>query len=336
MKAYRIGQFMGAAGLVLAEEETPRPGHGQILVRLRAMSLNYRDSLIIKGQFGPLVPANIIPLSDGAGEVEAVGEGVTRFAVGDRVMPIFNPHWLAGKRPVDRPSLGLGGECDGTLAEYIVVDEIHAVTIPDHLSFEEAATLPCAAVTAWSALVQQESPLPGETVLTQGTGGVSIFALQFARLFGARVIATSSSDDKIARLSELGAHETINYRTTPDWDVAVKELTGGRGADAIVEVGGAGTLARSFRASHGNSRIAIVGMVAGSSGGEGFDFMSWIASTYRTSVGSRDDFERMNRAVAFHRLKPVIDRVFGFHEVSEAFAYFDAKTFFGKVVISLG
>jgi len=335
VKAYRIDTFTGAAGLKLVEEETPTPGRGQILVKLYAASLNFRDSMIVQGFFGPYVRAGIIPLSDGAGEVVAVGEDATRFAVGDRVMPIFNPHWIGGKRPIDVSPMGLGGEFDGTLAQYILVDDICAVRIPDHLSYEEAATLPCAGVTAWSALVQETPPLPGETVVTQGTGGVSIFALQFAKLFGARVIATSSSDAKLARLRDLGADETINYRDTPAWDARVKELTGGLGADLIVEVGGAGTLPTSFRAAHANTRIAIVGMVAGASGGEGFDFMSWIASTYRTGVGSRGDFEDMNRAIAWHRVKPVVDRVFGFDEVAAAFEYFDGKSYFGKVVIRI-
>ncbi len=335
MVAYRIAEFAGAVGLKRAEEDQPKPGRGQILVRLHAASLNFRDSMIIKGFFGPYVPQGIIPLSDGAGEVVETGEGVSRFRVGDRVMPIFNPHWIGGKRPIDSSPMGLGGEVDGVLAEYIVVDDIRAVRIPDHLSYVEASTLPCAALTAWSALVQEEAPLPGETVVTQGTGGVSIFALQFAKLFGARVIATSSSDEKLARLVAMGADETINYKETPDWDLRVKELTGGLGADLIVEVGGAGTLPKSFRSSHANTRIAIVGMVSGASGGEGFDFMSWIASTYRTGVGSRADFENMNRAIAYHQVRPVVDRVFGFDEVAEAFEYFDAKNYFGKVVISI-
>lgn len=335
MLAYRIKAFTGASGLELREENRPTPGRGQLLVRLRAASLNYRDSLIVSGFFGPYVPEGIVPLSDGAGEVVEVGEDTRRFAVGDRVMPIFNPHWIAGKRPIDSSPMGLGGEVDGALAQYILVDDDRAVRIPDHLSYEEAATLPCAALTAWSALIQEEAPLPGETVVTLGTGGVSIFALQFAKLFGARVISTSSSDAKLERLRALGADETINYSTTPAWEDRVKELTGGVGADLIVEVGGAGTLPRSFRSAHANTRIAIVGMVAGASGGEGFDFMSWIASTYRTGVGSRADFEAMNRAISYHRLNPVIDWVFGFDEVEAAFAYFDAKSYFGKVVIRI-
>lgn len=334
MRAYRIGKFSGAEGLVLGEEEAPRPGRGQILIRIRAASLNFRDSKIIEGLFGPAVPAGIIPLSDGAGEVAEVGEGVTRFKVGDRVMPIFNPHWLGGKRPIDASPMGLGGEVDGTLADYIVVDQQQAVMMPEHLSFEEAACLPCAAVTAWSAICGREPLYPGETVLTLGTGGVSIFALQFAKLFGARVIATSSSDEKCARLRALGADDTINYMAHPDWEKEVQRLTGGRGADVVVEIGGAGTLAKSFRASNPNTRISIVGMVAGASGGDGFDFMSWIATTYRTGVGSRQDFEQMNRAIAYHRMRPVVDKVFGFEDVSAAFDFFNAKRYFGKVVIT--
>jgi len=334
MKAYHIVDFTGPSGLTLRDEATPSPGALHVLVRVRASSLNFRDGMILQGAFGPAVAKGIVPLSDGAGEIVAIGDGVTRFKVGDRVMPIFNPHWIGGKRPVDVSPLGLGGETDGTLRDYIVVNEAALVAIPNHLSFEEAASLPCAAVTAWSALVGQQPLYPGEVVVTQGTGGVSIFALQFAKLFGARVISTTSSDEKAERLRALGADATINYRTTPEWDKVVMELTDGRGADLIVEVGGAGTLARSFRSANANSRIAIVGLLAGSAGGEGFDFMSWLASTYRTGTGSRQDFEQMNKAIAFHRLRPVLDRTFLFAEAPAAFEYFNAQKHFGKVIIS--
>jgi NADPH:quinone reductase-like Zn-dependent oxidoreductase len=222
---------------------------------------------------------------------------------------------------------------DGTLREYIVVNEEVATAIPDHLSFEEAASLPCAAVTAWCALVGHAPLYPGEIVLTQGTGGVSIFALQFAKLFGARVISTTSSDEKRERLKALGADETIDYKATPDWDKEVMRLTDGKGADLIVEVGGAGTLGRSFRCANANTRIAIVGLLAGASGGEGFDFMSWLATTYRTGTGSRQDFEQMNKAIGFNKLRPVLDKVFSLDEAPAAFEYFQAQKHFGKVII---
>lgn len=229
--------------------------------------------------------------------------------------------------------LGLGGDTDGTLRDFIVVGEEAVTPIPDHLSFEEAAALPCAAVTAWCALVQEYPLYPGETVLTQGTGGVAIFALQLAKLFGARVISTTSSEAKAERLTKLGADAVVNYKTHPDWEKEVMALTNGMGADVIVEVGGAGTLAKSFRCAHADTRIAIVGLLAGASGGEGFDFMSWLAKTYRTGTGSRQHFEDMNRAISYHELRPVIDRIFGFDEAAEAFAYFNAQKHFGKVVI---
>jgi len=337
MKIYRLEEFKGPAGLVLKEEAIPRPGPRELLIRLRASSLNFRDGMLLSGAFGPLVQPGVVPLSDGAGEVVEVGDGVTRFKTGDRVMPIFNRHWTAGKRPTEMSKvLGLGAETDGTLRDYMVVNEEAATLIPPHLSFEEAASLPCAAVTAWCALVGQQPLYPGETVLTLGTGGVSIFALQFAKLFGARVISTTRSDAKAARLKSLGADETINYQSTPDWEIEVKRLTGGLGADLVVEVGGAGTLARSFRSVHANSRIAIVGLLAGATGGAGFDFMSWIASTYRTATGSREHFEQMNKAIAYHELRPVLDKTFPLEAAPAAFEYFASQKHVGKVIIRHG
>ena len=335
MKSYHVGEFTGTAGLVLREEAVPRAGAHEVLIRIRASSLNFRDGMLLNGAFGPLVQPGVVPLSDGAGEVAEVGAGVTRFKQGDRVMPIFNPHWIGGQRPTEMSKvLGLGAGQDGTLREYMVVNEEAAVAIPAYLSFEEAASLPCAAVTAWCALVGGGIPLyPGETVLTLGTGGVSIFALQFAKLFGARVISTTSSDAKAERLKSLGADHTINYRATPDWENEVRRLTGGLGADLVVEVGGAGTLARSFRSVNANSRIAIVGLLAGANGGEGFDFMSWIATTYRTATGSRQHFEQMTKAMAYHELHPVLDRSFALEEAPAAFAHFLAQKHVGKVII---
>jgi len=333
MRRYRIAAFTGTAGLALDSVDVPRPGPSEALVRIHASSLNFRDGMILNGAFGPMVPQGRVPLSDGAGEVTAIGQDVTRFRPGDRVMPIFNPQWIGGKRPIDHSVLGLGGAYDGTLCDYVIVKEEALVAIPAHLSFEEAASLPCAAVTAWCALVMQEPLYPGETVLTLGTGGVSVFALQLAKLFGARVISTTSSDQKAARLKQLGADETINYKAFPDWEDEVRRLTDGKGADVVVEVGGAGTLAKSFKSAHPNTRIAIVGLLAGGSGGEGFDFMSWIASTYRTATGSRQDFEQLNTAISHHKLRPVIDRVFDFEDAPAAFEYFNAQKHFGKVVI---
>ena len=333
MKAYRIEHYSGPSGLVRHDEDRPDPGPRDVLVRIRASSLNFRDLMILNSGHGMDLPQGLVPLSDGAGEVIAIGDRVTRFQVGDRVMPIFNQHWLGGERPIDASPLGLGGDGDGTLREYMTVDHEGLVAIPDHLSFEEAASLPCAAVTAWSALTINGAPYPGDVVVTLGSGGVSVFALQFAKLFGARVISTSSSDEKCARLRELGADDTINYTATPEWDAEVRKLTGGRGADRIVEVGGAGTLGRSFRSVHPNASVAIVGLLAGVSGGDAFNYMGWLAQTYRTATGSRQDFERMNKAIAWHKLRPVIDRVFSFDEAPAAFEYLSAQKHFGKVVI---
>lgn len=335
MRCYRIEAFNGPDGLVMDDCDVPQPGPREVLIRLRASSLNFRDGMILNGKFGDMVKSGIVPLSDGAGEVAAVGEGVTRCKPGDRVMPIFNQDWIAGKRP--RTSmLGLGGDRDGTLRDYIVVSQEGVVAIPDHLSFEEAAALPCAALTAWCALLQEFPLYAGETVVTLGSGGVSVFALQFAKLFGARAISTTSSDAKAERLRALGADEVINYKKTPDWDEEVMRLTDGMGADLVVEVGGANTLSKSFHCAHADARIAIVGLLTGASGGEGFDFMRWIAKTYRISTGSREHFMDMNRAIAHHKLKPVIDRVFPFEEAKEAFEYFGAQRHFGKVIISHG
>jgi NADPH:quinone reductase-like Zn-dependent oxidoreductase len=333
MRAYSIEEFIGPSGLRRREEAEPTPGPLEVVIRLRASSLNFRDGMILNGFFGEWVRPGIVPLSDGAGEVVRVGERVTRCKPGDRVMPIFNQAWIGGKRPRES-MLGLGGDTDGTLRDFIMVKEDGVTPIPDHLSYTEAAALPCAAVTAWCALVQDYPLYPGETVVTLGTGGVSIFALQFAKLFGARVISTTSSDVKAERLRALGADEVINYNATPEWDREVMRLTDNAGADLIVEVGGAGTLPKSFGCAHADTRIAIVGLLAGASGGEGFNFMSWLAKTYRTGTGSREHFEEMNRAISFHQLRPVVDRVFGFDEAPGAFEYLAAQKHFGKVVIS--
>ncbi len=246
MRAYRLHAFDGPDAYRLEELASPTPGPGQVLVKIKAVSLNYRDLMISKGQYNPNLRLPVIPLSDGAGEILVTGAGVTRFKPGDRVAATFMPTWVGGHLDDAKARCALGGDVDGVLAEEIVVPEDGLVHIPEHLSFEEAATLPCAAVTAWHALVVGGSIKPGDTVLTQGTGGVSIFALQFARMAGARVISTSSHDDKLERLRALGASELINYKTSPEWDKRARELTGGVGVDQIVEVGGAGTLPKSI------------------------------------------------------------------------------------------
>jgi len=331
MKAYEIGASGGIDALKLVERATPTPGHGQVVVRIRATSLNYRDLIIAKGGLGKR-EKSLVPLSDGAGEVTAVGPGVTRVRIGDRVAPIFTQSWLGGDVGRNHPT-ALGGEIDGVLAEYVVLDQDGLVHFPGHLSFEEAAALPCAAVTAWNALVTVGQLRAGDTVLVMGTGGVSIFALQFARMTGARVIATSSSDAKLARLRELGAAEVINYKTTPEWGKRAFELTA-HGVDHVVEVGGAGTLANSFEAVRAGGRISLIGLLTGF-GGEFNPLVVLFKSVcfQGIRVGSREMFEAMNRAIDSAQMRPMIDRTFDFAQAPDAYRYLESGAHFGKVCI---
>jgi len=336
VRAVEIRGGFGLANLALTERPEPRPGPGQALVRLRAAALNYRDLLTAEGKYNPKQKLPLVPCSDGAGEVVEVGEGVTRVAPGDRVSPIFAQRWIAGVPTREKLRSTLGGPLDGTLAELAVFDQEGLVKVPEHLSDEEAATLPCAAVTAWSALVTEGGMTAGDTVLVQGTGGVSLFALQIAKLLGARVIATSSRDDKLARARELGADEGINYRDVPEWGARAKELTGGAGVDHVVEVGGAGTLQQSLRAVRVGGTISLIGNLAGTKSELLLTqiFMQKIRVN-GILVGHRESFEAMNRAVAFHRLRPVIDRVFPLEEARAAFDHMAAGEHFGKIVIRI-
>jgi NADPH:quinone reductase-like Zn-dependent oxidoreductase len=307
-----------------------------VSVRVRATSLNYRDLLVVKGHYNPKIVLPCVPLSDGAGEVVTLGPGVSRFKPGDRVAAAFMPGWVAGAPSEAAAKSALGGGAAGMLAETVVIAAEGLVAIPEHLTFEEAATLPCAAVTAWHALVTEGHLQAGDTVLVQGTGGVSLFALQFARLHGARVIATSSSDEKLQRARALGASDGINYKTTPDWDKAVRELTGGQGVSHVVEVGGAGTLTRSLRAVKIGGRVSLIGILTG--GAAEVNTVPILMKNLRVQgiyVGSREMFEAMNRAIALHRLRPVVDRVFTFDQAREAFKYLESAGHFGKIVIRL-
>jgi NADPH:quinone reductase-like Zn-dependent oxidoreductase len=334
MKVFELRDQFGLDSLTLTERPEPKPGPGQVLLQMRAFSLNYRDLMVVKGVYNPKQRLPLVPLSDGVGRVGAVGPGVTRVKAGDRVAGIFVQQWLCGPVTEGKARSSLGSPGDGVLAEYVVLSEEGVVHVPEHLTDEEAATLPCAAVTAWHALVGEGGVQAGDTVLVQGTGGVSLFALQFARLAGARVIATSGSDAKLARVLELGASDGINYKTTPDWDKRARELTGGVGVDHVVEVGGAGTLARSFKAVRMGGRISLIGVLTGNSGE--VNPLAVLMKNVRLQgiyVGSREMFEAMNRAIALHRLRPVVDRVFPFQEIREALRYLESGAHLGKIVL---
>ena len=335
MRAYRIHEAIGPDSLKREELPEPKAGPGRVVVRVRATSLNYRDLLVIKGAYARNLPLPLVPLSDGAGEVVEVGPGATRFKPGDRVAGCFFSNWSDGPLSEAASKSALGGAVDGMLAERVALPEGGLVKTPDHLSDEEAATLPCAALTAWHALMEGGGLKAGETVLVQGTGGVSVFALQFAGIAGARVIATSSGDAKLARARELGASDGINYKTTPDWDVAARDLTEGVGVDHVVEVGGAGTLPRSVKAVRLGGHIPLIGVLTG--GGE-FDPRPLLMKNIRLQgiyVGSRLMFENMNRAIALHKLRPVIDKVFPFDQAAEAYKHLEGGSHFGKVVIKI-
>lgn len=334
MKAYEITRF-GIDELALSERPEPKPGFGQVVVKVCAVSLNFRDLMVVKGQYNPKLKMPMVPCSDAAGEVAAVGEGVTRVKPGDRVCGIFMQGWLAGEVSEHASRTAMGGAIDGVLAESVVLHQDGLVPMPEHLSFEEAATLPCAAVTAWHALVTRGQVRAGDTVLTLGTGGVSTFALQFGVMSGARVIATSSSDEKLARVKAMGAAEIINYKTTPDWEERVRKITGA-GVDHVVEVGGSGTLMKSLRAVRMGGTVSVIGALSG--GGSEVSPVPILMKTVRVQgifVGSREIFEAMNRAITTHRMKPVLDRVFPFSEAREAMHHMESGAHFGKVVIKV-
>ena len=334
MQAYEIRDAFSIDALALSTRPEPKPGPGQVVVKTRAVSLNYRDLLVVKGDYSRKLPLPMTPCSDCAGEVAAVGEGVTRVKRGDRVAGLFMQTWIDGPLTESKAKSAMGGAIGGVLADTVVLSQDGVVPLPAHLSYEEGATLPCAAVTAWHALITEGGLQPGNTVVTLGSGGVSLFAIQFATITGAKVIATSSNDEKLARLRALGTAEGINYQTTPDWDKRVREITG-TGADHIVEVGGATTLLKSFKAVRMNGTISLIGNLGGNAEVNPVMLLMKNVRLQGIFVGSREMFEAMNRVIAEHKLRPVIDRVFPFDQAREAMRHMERGAHFGKVVIKV-
>jgi NADPH:quinone reductase-like Zn-dependent oxidoreductase len=331
MKVWQVAREWSIEDMELVERPDPVPGPGQVAVRMRAASLNYRDLLTVQGKGGAKLP--LIPFSDGAGEIVSVGEGVTRVAGGDRVCPMFFQSWFDGGPSASNRRLALGGSLPGVLQELMVLDAEGVTRIPDHLSFAEAATLPCAALTAWRALFEEAAIRPGQTVLVQGTGGVSIFALQFAKLAGATVIVTSSSDEKLERAKRLGADHTINYRAVADWGKSAADWSGG-GVDHVVEVGGTDTFQQSIEAARVGGKILVIGVLSGFA--QQVTFPSLFSKNLHViglSVGSRKMFENMASAIGHNRIKPVVDKMFDFAEAPDALRYMQNAGHFGKIAM---
>lgn len=337
MRAWSIEGAFGLENLKQVERPLVAPGPGRVLLRMSAVSLNFRDLLMIRGFYNPRQKLPLIPLSDGVGVVEAIGAGVTRVKLGDRVAGIFAQAWLSGQPNRAQLQTTLGGPRDGTLAEYVELDAEGVVHVPAHLSDEEAATLPCAAVTAWSALVPMGGVVAGQRVLVLGTGGVSIFALQFAKLLGAEVIATSSSDEKLAQAEALGANHTINYKSHPDWWKEVRRLTNDEGVDLVVEVGGANTFDQSVRSTRVGGIVSLIGVLTGAE--SPVNLTRVLMQNIRVQgviVGPRDAFEAMNRAIDVHKVRPVVDRVYGFDDIPQAFDDMAHGRHVGKIVVRVG
>ena len=334
MKVYELQGF-GLDKLRLAGRPVPVPGPGEALIRIRAVSLNPRDLGVIDGFYFPDLAFPVIPVSDGVGEIVELGPGVSRFRVGDRVAGTFAQGWITGDPPIGWQNRGLGAPLDGVLAEYVVLPEYGIVRVPDHLTDAEAAALPIAGLTAWQAIAEVGRVRAGDAVVVQGTGGVSIFALQFAKLHGARVFVVSGSAEKLGRALQLGADAGVLYTEEPDWDRNVIEWTDGRGADLVVDIGGAETLGRSVAAIRPGGTVCLIGIMSGSAA-DGLQLVPTFLKRARLqgiNVGSRDMFEAMNRAIAASGLRPVIDRVYPFNQAIDALKALGEGRHFGKIGI---
>jgi NADPH:quinone reductase-like Zn-dependent oxidoreductase len=336
MRVFQIEGDWGMGHLRLSTRDKPRAGPGQVVVQMKASSLNYRDLVVPNRGYGNHTGnLPLIPVSDGAGVVCEVGPGVRRVAVGDRVCPTYFQRWVSGEPDLERLTQSLGGPIDGTMTEYMCLSEEGVSKVPAHLSDVEAATLPCAALTAWSALVTCSNTRPGDRVLIQGCGGVALFAVAFAKILGAHVTVISSSDERIERVKRMGADAGINYSSTPEWAKATRDITGGRGYDLILELGGEKTLPQSLRCIRPGGTVAMIGILSGSAMATSLGLI--ITRQVRlqgVTVGHRDGFEAMLRAIEQHQLKPVVDRVFAFEELKEAMAYLQSGAQFGKVCLA--
>lgn len=338
MRAYEIGAQDGLGSLVQVERPDPTPAAGEVIVAVRAVCLNHRDLLVLQGRYGPRRPANRIPVSDGVGTVLSVGEGVSTVRVGDRVICPHFVTWLGGDFAPSVFAADLGISLDGWLAEQVRVPASALVTLPDTLTDWQAAPLPAAGLTAWQAVVEVGQVKAGDLVLALGTGGVSVLALQIAKMCGAQVAITSSSDAKLAAARKLGADFTVNYRTSPDWSAALSEATGGRGADIVVETGGLATLSQSIAAAAPNARLVLIGALGGAADGALPNFSGIIGKNLTLrgiTEGSRAMLQSLVRAATAARLEPVIDRVFAFEDAPAAFAYLQSGEHLGKVMIEL-
>lgn len=337
MRSYEIQEYGGTSGLKLVERPMPEPDNYDVVVQIRATSLNYRDLIVLQGKYDRNPTVGRVPLSDGAGEVVAIGSAVTKFKPGDRVAACFFQGWPAGRFSGEMHRTALGGPIDGVLTEQAKFHEDGLVHLPANYTFEEGATLPCAALTAWQSLIVRGELVPGETVLLLGTGGVSIFGLQIAKMSDAKVIITSSSDEKLERARQLGADAVINYQTTPEWGKAAANLAGRDGVDHVIEVGGAGTFLQSVRACRFGGKIGMIGILSGIEvKTEIFPIVHKSATVFGIYVGSREMFEELNRALEQSNVRPVIDKIFPFASAPEAFEYMASGSHFGKVVIRVG